>query len=267
MLDYTKVAVNQIEKDVKTISFVASVVTQLIYIAYLVYTLFAKTGIFWVNLVLLVLSVAYTAFYIYATKQEMKNGVKRTIRMVYKRCKQLIRLYTLGIMVYGLCLAADNASPLSVVFAVLMLVSFVADILIELFAKYFVSRTDLLLEALKADFESATKPVRTVGNFFKKLTGNEPIEEEPSSARQNLDKQVEELRGERKNKKLEMKYLLAKRKAEIKAKKQAQKQALKEEKAKKQADKQTQKQVQKQVQKQAQKQANERETNDEIPDA
>lgn len=221
MLDYTRVAVNQIQKDVKTLGFVTGIVTQLIYIAYLVYTLFTKTGIFWVNLVLLVLSVAYTAFYIYATQQELQNKIKRTVRIVYKRCKQFIRLYTLGVTIYGLYLTADNASPFSIVFAVLMILGFAADILFELFAKYFVSRTHMILEAMKADFESATKPVRTVGNFFKKITGNEPIEEEPSSTRQNLDKQVEQLRDERKNKKLETKYLSKKRKEALKAQKQA----------------------------------------------
>lgn len=222
MLDYTKVALGQIKKDVKNFAFAVSIATQLIYIAYLVYALFTKTGIFWVSLFLLVLSVGYTAFYIYATVQEMQRTIKRRARVVYKRCKQLIRLYTLGVMIYGLALTAKTPSPFAVVFAVMMIFGFVADVLIELIAKYFNSRTDMLFEAIKADFEAVTKPARTVGNFFKKLTGNEPTEEEPPTrTRQNLDKQVEEIRDERRNQKLEMKYLRRKKKEERKAQKRA----------------------------------------------
>lgn len=221
MLDYTKVALGQIKKDVKNFAFAVSIVTQLIYIAYLVYALFTKKGIFRVNLFLLVLSVGYTAFYIYATVQEMQRTIKRRVRVVYKRCKQLIRLYTLGVMIYGLALTAKTPSPFAIVFAVMMIFGFVMDVLIELIAKYFNSRTDMLFEAIKADFEAVTKPAQSVGNFFKKLAGKEVKEEEPPTrTRQNLDKQVEELRDERRNKKLEMHYLRRKKKEERKAQKQ-----------------------------------------------
>lgn len=229
MLDYTKVALNQIEKDVKTIAFISSVVTQLVYIAYLVYTLFSKTGAFAVNIVLLVLSVAYFAFYIYATQQELKEKIKKTVYLICKRCKQFIRVYTLGVMIYGLYLTADNAKPASVVFAVLMVLGFFGDILFELFTKYFISRSHMLLEAMKADFEDATKPVRSVGNFFKKITGHETIEEDPSKERQFLNERVGQVRVERKNKRLEEKYLAKKTKQEKKEEKRAQKQAKKTE--------------------------------------
>jgi hypothetical protein len=36
MLDYTKVAIKQIEKDVKRVAFIGSLLAQLVYIAYLI---------------------------------------------------------------------------------------------------------------------------------------------------------------------------------------------------------------------------------------
>lgn len=228
MLDYTKVALNQIEKDVKTIAFISSVVTQLVYIAYLVYTLFSKTGVFAVNITLLVLSVSYFAFYIYATQQELKDKIKRTVYLICKRCKQLIRIYTLGVMIYGLYLTADNAKPASVVFAVLMVLGFFGDILFELFTKYFISRSHMMLEAMKADFEDATKPVRSVGNFFKKITGHEPAEDDPTRERQFLNERVGQVRVERKNRRLEEKYLAKQKKQELRTRKRAERAAKKQ---------------------------------------
>ena len=99
-------------------------------------------------------------------------------------------------MIYGLYLTADNAKPASVVFAVLMVLGFFGDILFELFTKYFISRSHMLLEAMKADFEDATKPVRSVGNFFKKITGHETIEDDPSKERQFLNERVGQVRVE-----------------------------------------------------------------------
>lgn len=243
MLDYTKVALNQIETDVKKVSLVSNVISQLVYIAYLVYTLLVKAGVFTVNVILLVLSVGYFAFFLYATSQEMKDKIKRTVRLVYKRCKQFIRLYTLGVMIYGLCLTAGNASTASVVFTVLMALGFLVDIALEFFVKYFISRSHMLLEAMKADFETATKPVRTVGNFFKKITGHETVEEEPTKERKILDKKVSEIRDERKNKKLETKFLNAKRKREQQERKRAERAAKKANKKPKRAEKTAEKPV------------------------
>ena len=91
MLDYTKAAIKQIADDFKKIDRIREILTQIIYIAYLVYAIFAKTGIFTVNLVLFLLSVGYFAFFLFASAHETKKGLKKTVKTVYKCCKQLIK--------------------------------------------------------------------------------------------------------------------------------------------------------------------------------
>lgn len=219
MLDYTKVAIKQIEKDVKRVAFIGSILAQLIYIAYLIYTIWTKQGFFAVNVGLLVLSVAYFAFFLYANAQEFKATTKRRVRVIFKRCKQLIRIFTLGVMGYGIYLTAGETSTPSVIFLVFMILGFVADILLECSVRFVVNRSHLFIEAMKADLEEATKPVRAVKNFFGRITGKETSQEEPTKQRQFLDEQVGQVRDERKNQRLEKKFLRKQQKAQKKGKK------------------------------------------------
>lgn len=219
MLDYTKVAIKQIEKDVKRVAFVGSLLAQLIYIAYLFYTIWTKQGFFIVNVVLFALSVAYFAFFLYANAQEFQAKTKRRVRIIFKRCKQLIRIFTLGVMGYGIYLTAGEASTTSVIFLMLMILGFIADIVLECSVRFVVSRSQLFIEAMKADLEEATKPVRAVKNFFGRMTGNETPQEEPTKQRQFLDEQVGQVRDERKNQRLEKKFLKKQQKAQRKAEK------------------------------------------------
>ena len=217
MLDYTKVAIKQIEKDVKRVAFVGSIIAQLIYIAYLVYTIWTKQGFFAINIGLLILSVANFAFFLYANAQEFKATIKRKVHVIFKRCKQLIRIFTLGVMGYGIYLTAGEASTPSIIFLLFMVLGFIADILLECTVRFVVNRSHLFIEAMKADLEEATKPVRAVKNFFGRITGNETPQEEPTKQRQFLDEQVGQVRDERKNQRLEKKFLKKQQRAQRKA--------------------------------------------------
>lgn len=175
--------------------------------AYLIYALVTGTGIFIANIILFVVAAAYFAFFLYATANHLKKPVKKKVKMLFTRCKQLVKLFTLGVMVYGICQTATNASPLSVLITALMIIGFVLQILFELAAWFLANRINLFMEGLKADYETITKPVKTVGNFFKKMAGKE-IEEapEPTKQRLMLDQRVAEAKAERAEKKLTEKW-------------------------------------------------------------
>ena len=154
-------------------------------------------------------------YYTIITKKE----VHKVVKTIYTRCKQIIKLFTLGVMLYGVWLTTENVTPLSVILSALMIVGWVLQIVFEILIKFFTKRINLLLEGLEADYENMTKSARTVGNFFKKITGNEVEEKEPSKARLLLDKKVEEAKAEKKNAKLEKKYLKKQAKIEEKERK------------------------------------------------
>ena len=185
MLDYTIAAYNKIKEDFNKLLYYTTICTQLMYIAYLVYALITGTGIFIANMILLVIAAAYLAFFFYATAANLNRPVKRQVKRLFNRCKQLVKLFTLGVMVYGICQTAAKASPVSVLITALMIIGFVLQIIFELIAWFLTKRINLFIEGLKADYENITKPVKTVGNFFKRMTGKE-VEEEPEPTKQRI---------------------------------------------------------------------------------
>lgn len=80
LLDYTKMAIKQTITDLKRTDYIRNVATQVIYIIYLIYTLIAGAGYLAANIVLLVLSVSYTVFFLTMTscgKTPEGKNVKR----------------------------------------------------------------------------------------------------------------------------------------------------------------------------------------------
>ena len=225
MLDYTKAALKQIVEDFKKVDFVRSVLTQIVYLAYLMYAIFARSGIFAVNLTLFIISALYFAFFLYMTGQENANKkVTKFAATLFKRCKQVIKLFTLGVMLYGVWIAAERVTPLSMILSSLMIVGWVLQILFEIIIKFFAKRANLIIEGLEADYEGMTKPARSVGNFFKKVAGKEVEVKEPTKARLILDEKVNAAREERENERLEQKYLKKTEKKQAKNRKKAEKQ-------------------------------------------
>ncbi|MBE7100966.1 MAG: hypothetical protein E7364_05085 [Clostridiales bacterium] len=225
MFDYTKTAVNKIVADFKKFFHRFSVCAQIVYIAYLIYALFANTELWIINTILLVISVAYFIFFLIATAKDADKKLKKRVKTIFTRCKQVIKLFTLGIMLYGIWQTSTHVDPLSVILTALMIVGWVLQILFEVIFTFFLNKVNFVWEAVQADREEITKPVKNIGNFFKRITGKEIEEEkEPTKNRLLLDGMVEEYRE--------------KKSEEKNAKKRAKKQAKLEEKiAKKQAKK------------------------------
>ena len=96
MFDYTKTAVNKIVADFKKFFHRFSVCAQIVYIAYLIYALFANTELWIINTILLVISVAYFIFFLIATAKDADKKLKKRVKTIFTRCKQVIKLFTLG---------------------------------------------------------------------------------------------------------------------------------------------------------------------------
>lgn len=201
MLDYTKAAFLKIVNDFKRVAYLLNVTTQILYIAYLIYALFSGAGVIWANIVLLGLSVAYFILFLCMTAGrvlEPTTKAQQIVHIIFKRCKQVIKLFTLGVMLYGLYATTKRVTPVSVVLNALMIVGFVLQIIFEIIFYIVKTRAQLLLDGIQADLEFITKPAAKVGNFFKKLTGKdvEP-EKEKSKTRVWLDERVEQNKAEK----------------------------------------------------------------------
>lgn len=204
MFDYTKAAVAQTVKDFKKIDFIRNVATQTLYIAYLIYAICVGAGVLAANIVLLVLSASYFALFLFMTLKPPTKQVRETVKTIFTRSKQTVKLYTLVVMIYGVWLTADRVTPLSLILSALMITGWVLQILFEVVFKFFLNRANFIIEGMEADYENITKPVRTVGNFFKKVTGKEVEEEKaPTKTRLFLEEKVRLAREERRRKKEE----------------------------------------------------------------
>lgn len=201
MLDYTKAAVKKTVDDFKRLDYIRNIVTQVLYIGYLIYALIASSGVLWANILLLTLSVAYFVFFLVITageKSKAKKKAKKLAKKIFKRCKQLVKLFTTIVMVYGVCVTTKAVTPFAVVLAAFMIVAWLLQIVFDLIFHLFIKKANLLIEGVKADVQAATKPVKSVGNFFKKLTGKQ-VEPEPEKNKERiwLDNKVAENKAER----------------------------------------------------------------------
>ncbi len=201
MLDYTKAAIKKTVDDFKRLDYIRNIVTQVLYIGYLIYALIASSGVLWANILLLTLSAAYFVFFLVITageKSKAKKKVKKLATQIFKRCKQLVKLFTTVVMVYGVCVTTKNVTPLAVVLAAFMIVGWLLQIVFDVIFHLFIKRANLLIEGIKADAQAMAKPVKSVGNFFKKLTGKQ-VEPEPEKSKERiwLDNKVAENKAER----------------------------------------------------------------------
>ena len=208
MLDYTKAALKKTVEDFKKLDYIRNICTQAVDIAYLIYAWIAGAGLLWANIALFSLAAAYFAFFLIATAgvPDGAKRLKKRVRDVFFACKQTVKLFTLGVMIYGIYATTTHVTPLSVILSALMIVGWVLQVIFEVVFRFFLSKAYLIMAGMEADYEQITKPVKTVGNFFKKLAGKEvEPEKQKSKHRVWLDKKVAESKAEKKERKAEEK--------------------------------------------------------------
>ena len=191
MFKYTRTAIDIIITDIKKFATIFNYGSLIFTSAYFIYALVTKTGNFIANIILASLFVAYTIFYFVTKSMEMKTA-KKVVKRSYKWIKIIIKTFTLGAMIYGIYTTTTNVTPISIILATLMIIMYVLQILLELACEIVEDKKDLLVEAVAKDMEIVTKPVSAVGNFVKRMKGEEiDVEEkEPSRELKILEKRM-----------------------------------------------------------------------------
>ena len=194
MLDYTKAAIKKTVADFKLFLYAVGVVTQLISVGYLVYTLCTGVGVLVANVAMLAVSVAYLVFFLCVTEfgksPDGKKQLKRAVKEIFSWCKRLIKLYTLGVTLYGLYVTTQNVSWLSVILSAFMVVGWVLEVVFHVVFRIVEFRVKFLIDGLEADVAQLLQPVKTVGNFFKKIAGKEVEPEKPQTKNQQVLQQL-----------------------------------------------------------------------------
>ena len=203
MFDYTRAAISQTIDDFKKVFYFVGLATQVVYIAFLIYSLIVGSGIFLINLVLAVLSLGYLIFYLIITKfgkdpdSKQCKRLKKNGKKAMKWTKRSLRLVTITVAFVEI-FSTPNPDTLSVVLATFMVVGWILEIVFDLIVKILNNRYRFLMDGLEMDIDDITKPFKNVGNFFKKMTGQEVAPEKELNKNQiYLKEKVLEKREER----------------------------------------------------------------------
>ena len=150
MFEHAKAITKRTLHGLKTANYIRNILTQIIFIAYLVYTLCAKIGFPIANGILLTLSVAYLIFFLYVTKFQTEKKIKRTVKLLFKHAKRFVRFLNLGIAIYGICLTAQYVTPFAVVLLALMFIGWVLQIVFELLIQSMIKHIENYVEKKKS---------------------------------------------------------------------------------------------------------------------
>lgn len=224
MLDYTRAALNKTVQDLKSVSFVFTLVLQILYLCYLIFASIVGRGMRVVNVTLSAITLAYLIFYV-ATAKKMSKGAKsarKTTKRIYKSIKLSINAFTLVVALYSVFITNQVLTSISlagILVNVFMVIGWLIQTVLMVLSIYAEKKITFILDGFHTDLERITKPFDKVGGLVKRLKG-EPIEQKKYEVspknRETLEALVTEMKAEMKEKK-----------AKAKAEYQAQKKALK----------------------------------------
>ena len=99
---------------------------------------------------------------------------------------------SLAITVYGLYIASEEVTVLSLFLAVMSIISWIFGVTTAFIIEFIESRKNMIVTALAMDFEPITKPVNTISNAVRKITGKEP--KEPQTVSEAMEQKINKIR-------------------------------------------------------------------------
>lgn len=153
----TKNALNTTINDFKAIYKTIKYVSLLFTIGYLAYVFIAPVGNFWVNVALASITGIYYLFFVLFAKQSGKvaQSAKKVVRRIYHWLRILVRAASLGILLYGMAIEPQSATPISIILATITIIVWVLQVIFELICNLLEVHKDLIVECAIADWQSA----------------------------------------------------------------------------------------------------------------
>lgn len=183
MFKYTRAVLNETVSDLRFIWFLFCVVTQIIYLAYLIYTVIAKVGLIYLNIPLLIVSAIYLSVFLILHKYNDKKTKKA--RKISAHVKTIIKLainaVALSVAVYGIYVASTNTDGISIMLTTLMLIFWCAQVVLEIIVMFFEKKADQISWALQKDVEPVTNAIDKIKNVVRWVSGKETVEKDTLS--------------------------------------------------------------------------------------
>lgn len=225
MLDYVREAIKKTVDDLKRYLAITQYAMQAITFVYLIYALIVGLGNVIVNAILLSLLVAYSIFDLITTKKGRKQtkNLRRKVGHVYAGIKIGVRTFTLGVTLYSIYYSASSVKPLSIILTTFMLLTWIIQVVLEIFKYLFESKSKLILAGWQKDMEELRKPITTAkevaSEIVRRVTRKERVEKPPIEKSKELlllENRVEKKREKKRKEKEEIK---ARKKEDKKSKK------------------------------------------------
>ena len=171
MFERTKAAFNKTVRDIKKLIFLFTLSGLIVNVAYLVYALIAPSGNAIANWVLLGTTLAYLLFYLITTgfgrELDGNKSLKKGGKILFKWLKRLVKVYTLAIAVYGICIGNEKINALFILLIGGQALAVVFGLVFDLLALVIERRAQLFIDGFMADIEPVLKIKRGMENVSR----------------------------------------------------------------------------------------------------
>ena len=161
MLTNTRATFDKIFMDFKRFAYYLGILLNSVYIFSMIYAIALDRGILFLNIAMLTAAVGYLAFYLFTYWKNDEN--KKKVKRIYRFAKLIMSCISLAITVYGLYIASEEVTVISLFLATMSIISWIFGVTTAFIIEFIESRKNMIVTALAMDFEPITKPY----NAFK----------------------------------------------------------------------------------------------------
>ncbi len=169
MFKNTRESIDAIIHDFRLLSFLVTVISNLVCIGYFTYASVVGTGILPINIATVAISLIYIIIYgVTYGKKGTEKRVKSIATKINSGVKLIFRTVTLAATVYGIFIA-ESTNGITIILATLSILMWIISFVIEV-AKYYVEiRFNRLKESLLADIAPVVAVAETVSNVYQNV--------------------------------------------------------------------------------------------------
>ncbi len=168
MFKNTRASIDAIIHDFKVVSFLVTVISNLICIGYFTYASVVGTGILSINIATVAVSLAYIIVYALTYG---KRGTDKKVHSVASKinsgAKLAFRTVTLAATIYGVIIAGSGSDGITIILATLSILMWIVSFIVEILKYYVEIRFKQLKESLLEDAAPVVSAIKTVSNVYQ----------------------------------------------------------------------------------------------------
>ena len=194
MLTNTRATFDKIFTDFKRISYYMGILLNSVYLFTMIYAIALDRGSLYLNIAMLAAAVGYLVFYLFTfwKNEKVNKSQKKKTKRIYRFARLIMSCVSLAITVYGLYIATEKVTVISLLLAAMSIISWIFGVTTAFIIEFIESRKNMIVTALAMDFEPITKPVNTISNAVRKITGKEP--QEPKTISEAMERKINKIR-------------------------------------------------------------------------